>query len=57
MAGAEIYATVGSPAKKAIIMHTYGIAEQNIFFSRDVSFAKGIQRATKGRGVDVVLNV
>ncbi len=56
MAGAEIYATVGSPAKKAFLMNTYGIAEQNIFFSRDVSFAKGIQRATKGRGVDVVLN-
>ncbi|KAG9228044.1 hypothetical protein BJ875DRAFT_538404 [Amylocarpus encephaloides] len=29
----------------------------HIFFSRDTSFADGIMRMTKGRGVDVVLNL
>ncbi|CAI4212777.1 unnamed protein product [Parascedosporium putredinis] len=56
MMGAEIYATVGSTAKKTFIMETYGISEDRIFFSRDTSFAKGIKRATNGRGVDLVLN-
>ncbi len=54
--GAEVFATVGSPAKKAFLMKTYGIPEDHIFYSRDISFAKGVKRATGGRGVDVVLN-
>lgn len=37
-------------------MEQYGIAEEQIFYSRDSSFAKGIQRVTGGRGVDCVLN-
>ncbi len=56
MVGAEIYATVGSQAKKTFLMETYGISEDRIFFSRDIAFAKGIKEATGGRGVDVVLN-
>ncbi|PKS11740.1 hypothetical protein jhhlp_001728 [Lomentospora prolificans] len=56
MMGAEIYVTVGSTAKKSFLMETYGIPEERIFFSRDTSFAKGIKRATNGRGVDLVLN-
>ncbi|OAA60318.1 Beta-ketoacyl synthase [Niveomyces insectorum RCEF 264] len=56
MLGAEIYVTVGSQAKKSFLIETYGIAEDRIFFSRDTTFAKGIQQATQGRGVDVVLN-
>lgn len=54
--GAEIYATIGSKEKKALIMDTYGIPEDHIFNSRDLSFAKGIKRMTNGRGVDIVLN-
>lgn len=54
--GAEIYATVGSQAKKQHIMEKYGIAEDHIFNSRDLSFAEGIKRMTNGKGVDVVLN-
>lgn len=54
--GAEIFATVGSDEKKALVMAQYGIPEDHIFSSRDTSFAKGIMRATSGRGVDVVLN-
>ena len=51
-----IFATVGSIAKKELIQNTYGIHPHNIFNSRDLSFAKGVMRATKDRGVDIVLN-
>ena len=56
IAGAEIYATVGSLEKKEFIMNTYGIDEQKIFFSRDPSFSGRVLQATNGEGVDVVLN-
>jgi len=54
--GAEIFATVGSDEKKQLIMSQYGIPEDHIFDSRNLSFANGIKRMTQGRGVDVVLN-
>ena len=54
--GATVFATVGSNSKKALLMEHYGIPEDHIFYSRDISFAKGIQRVTRGRGVDVVIN-
>ena len=54
--GAEIFATVGSEEKKRLIVSEYGILEDHIFDSRNLSFAKGIKRMTNGRGVDVVLN-
>lgn len=54
--GAEIFATVGSQEKKNLIIEQYGIPDDHIFYSRDLSFAKGIMRMTNGRGVDVVLN-
>lgn len=54
--GAEIYVTVGSNAKKQLLIDHYGIPEERIFSSRDLTFAAGIMRATKGRGVDVVVN-
>ena len=54
--GATVFATVGSNAKKALLMEHYDIPGDHIFYSRDISFAKGIQRVTKGRGVDVVIN-
>ena len=56
MIGAEVFATVGSMAKKTFLIETYNIPEERIFFSRDTTFAKGIKHATKGRGVDLVLN-
>jgi NADPH:quinone reductase-like Zn-dependent oxidoreductase len=52
----EIYVTVGTEAKRDFIMQTYSIAEDHIFSSRDSSFAAGIMAATKGKGVDVILN-
>lgn len=54
--GAEVFATVGSEAKKQVLMNEYGIPEDHIFYSRDTSFAKGIMRVTDNKGVDVVLN-
>lgn len=52
----EIFVTVGSQAKKQLVMDTYGIPESHVFSSRAVSFKEGILRHTKGRGVDCVLN-
>lgn len=54
--GANIFATVGSLEKKNFLMETYQLKEEHIFFSRDMSFAQGIQHATGGQGVDVALN-
>lgn len=54
--GAEIFATVGTVQKKALLMEQFEIPEDHIFSSRDVSFAKGIMSKTKGRGVDVIMN-
>ena len=56
MAGAEIFATVGSTAKKEFLITEYGLPEDHIFYSRNTSFAKAIRLATNGQGVDVVLN-
>ncbi|TGO44377.1 hypothetical protein BCON_0532g00010 [Botryotinia convoluta] len=52
----DIYVTVGFDQKKELLMEQYGIAEEHIFYNRNLSFAKGIRRMTKGRGIDVVLN-
>lgn len=54
--GATIFATVGSPDKKSLLVESCGIPVEHIFSSRDASFARGVLAATDGRGVDVVLN-
>lgn len=53
LAGAEIYATAGSPEKRAFL-HSVGI--QHVFNSRNLDFAEQIMEVTGGEGVDVVLN-
>jgi NADPH:quinone reductase-like Zn-dependent oxidoreductase/ubiquinone/menaquinone biosynthesis C-methylase UbiE len=53
---AEVFTTVGSLAKKKLLMDLYGIPESHIFYSRDTSFAKSILDATDGKGPDVILN-
>ncbi|KAG9239333.1 hypothetical protein BJ875DRAFT_491623 [Amylocarpus encephaloides] len=53
--GAEIFVTVSTDAKKQFLIEKYGIADDHVFNSRDLSFAKGIKRMT-ARGVNVVLN-
>lgn len=52
----EIFATVGSKVKRELLRKTYHIPDDHILNSRDLSFVKGIQRMTAGRGVDVILN-
>jgi NADPH:quinone reductase-like Zn-dependent oxidoreductase len=54
--GVEVYTTVGSVAKKDLLMERYRIPGDHIFNSRDGTFAQGVMRMTKRRGVDVVLN-
>lgn len=54
--GATVYVTVGSENKKRLLMSTYHIPEDHIFYSRNAKFAKGIMAITDNRGVDVVLN-
>lgn len=52
---ARIFVTVGSDEKKQWLMDEYNIPEEQIFYSRDTTFAKCIQRMT-GNGVDVIIN-
>ena len=52
-AGAEIFATAGSPQKRALL-HDMGI--EHVYDSRSVEFAEQIRRDTDGYGVDIVLN-
>ncbi len=54
--GMEIFATVGSADKRALLQEVYGIPDDHIFHSRDNSFAKAVKRMTGGRGVDCILN-
>jgi NADPH:quinone reductase-like Zn-dependent oxidoreductase len=54
--GAEVFTTVSNEEKKNLLMEVYDIAEDHIFSSRDLSFAKGIMRMTKGEGVDMIFN-
>jgi acyl transferase domain-containing protein/acyl-CoA synthetase (AMP-forming)/AMP-acid ligase II/NADPH:quinone reductase-like Zn-dependent oxidoreductase/short-subunit dehydrogenase/acyl carrier protein len=52
-AGAEIFATAGSPAKRS---HLKSMRVPHIFDSRSFAFADEIMKNTGGYGVDVVLN-
>jgi NADPH:quinone reductase-like Zn-dependent oxidoreductase/ubiquinone/menaquinone biosynthesis C-methylase UbiE len=54
--GAQVFVTVGSLAKKQLLMDVYGISESSIFYSRDASFADRVMEVTHGEGVDVILN-
>jgi acyl transferase domain-containing protein/NAD(P)-dependent dehydrogenase (short-subunit alcohol dehydrogenase family)/acyl carrier protein len=51
--GAEIFATAGTPEKRAYLK-TIGLRE--VMDSRSLSFADEVLKATGGRGVDLVLN-
>lgn len=54
--GAEIFATVGSAAKRQLLIERYNIPEDHIFSTRSRTFKHGILRLTDDKGVDVVLN-
>ena len=53
LAGAEIFATAGSPQRRALLREM-GI--EHVYDSRSTEFADQIRRDTDGYGVDVVLN-
>ena len=52
-AGAVIYATAGSPEKRAYLQ---SLGVPYVYDSRSLVFAEAIKTQTNGRGVDVVLN-
>ncbi|KAI0896241.1 acyl transferase domain-containing protein [Annulohypoxylon nitens] len=56
MVGAKVFATVGSTEKKEFLIKEYGIPEDHIFYSRNLSFGQAVRQATNNLGVDVVLN-
>jgi acyl transferase domain-containing protein/NADPH:quinone reductase-like Zn-dependent oxidoreductase/SAM-dependent methyltransferase/acyl carrier protein len=51
--GAEIFATAGSPEKRAFLK---SLGVPHVMDSRSLEFAEEIMRITEGRGVDVILN-
>ena len=53
MVGAEVFATAGSPAKRAYL-ESLGV--KHVMDSRTLDFADEVRERTGGRGVDVVLN-
>ncbi|KAF2768961.1 reducing type I polyketide synthase, partial [Teratosphaeria nubilosa] len=55
-AGAEIFATAGNEQKRRLLHENYCIPQDHIFSSRNDCFVQGIMTASKGSGVDVVLN-
>jgi len=52
-AGAEIFATAGSPRKRQVVR---SLGVRHVLDSRSLDFAERIRKATGGHGVDVVLN-
>lgn len=54
--GAEVFVTCSTEAKRDLLIKNYHIDPTHIFSSRDISFASATMKATKGKGVDVVLN-
>ncbi|KAI1825627.1 ketoacyl-synt-domain-containing protein [Xylaria intraflava] len=56
MIGADVYTTVGSVEKKEFLMNEYGLADDRIFYSRNISFGEAIRQTTENQGVDLVLN-
>ena len=55
--GCEVFTTVGSSTKRQYLMERFpSLQERNFSNSRDTTFEWDILRATRGKGVDVVLN-
>ncbi|KAK1689375.1 beta-ketoacyl synthase domain-containing protein [Colletotrichum godetiae] len=54
--GADIFCTVGSNAKRQLLIDTFNIPPDHIFSSRLRTFKQGIMRLTQGKGVNCVLN-
>ncbi|KAI1145653.1 reducing type I polyketide synthase [Nemania diffusa] len=54
--GAEVYATVGTEAKRSFLKSNCDIKDERIFSSRNSDFARLIMEETGGYGVDIILN-
>lgn len=54
--GAEIFATVGTPEKARTLVEDFGLDEDHIFSSRELSAATEIMRVTRSKGIDVILS-
>ncbi|WP_341889823.1 type I polyketide synthase [Variovorax sp. YR752] len=52
-AGAEVFGTAGTPAKRALAK---ALGAHHVADSRSLSFADDVRRASDGQGVDIVLN-
>jgi NADPH:quinone reductase-like Zn-dependent oxidoreductase/acyl carrier protein len=52
-AGSEIFATAGSPEKRAFLQY---IGVRHVMDSRSLAFAEEVMHRTGGKGVDIVLN-
>ncbi|MFN6571716.1 SDR family NAD(P)-dependent oxidoreductase [Dendronalium sp. ChiSLP03b] len=52
-AGAEIFATAGSPEKREFLQ---AIGVEHVMDSRSLAFAEQVMECTDGKGVDIVLN-
>ncbi|KAF4628668.1 hypothetical protein G7Y89_g9483 [Cudoniella acicularis] len=53
---AEVYATFTSDEHMRVLTEKYGLQEDHIIYSEGSSFTKAIMRATKGRGVDIIIS-
>ncbi|KAL9081847.1 MAG: hypothetical protein Q9159_006968 [Coniocarpon cinnabarinum] len=53
---AQIFATVGSDAKRQHLIYEYQLEPDHIFSSRDANFVAGVMKATGEVGVDIVVN-
>ena len=56
MIGAKVIATVGSDAKRQFLKDRFGLEDDEILSSHDMSFADGVRALTNGVGVQVALN-
>ena len=52
----KVFTTVSTQEKRDFLKKTFGLTDDQIFNSRDTEFERKIMRATKGQGVDLVLN-
>jgi NADPH:quinone reductase-like Zn-dependent oxidoreductase len=52
----QVYVSAGNEEKVEFLQNRFEIPRSHIFYSRDDSFLSDLMRATKGRGVDLVLN-
>lgn len=54
MIGADVWVTVKNTKEKKLLSRDFGVSEDRTWFIDGAAFAKSIQEATRGRGVDIV---